>query len=35
MKTVKGREMARERHAVLEGFAKQWKEETRLAFEVE
>lgn len=35
MKTGKGREMARERHAVLEGFAKQWKEETRLAFKVE
>ncbi|RYN70343.1 hypothetical protein AA0117_g10577 [Alternaria alternata] len=35
MKTGKGREMARERHVVLEGFAKQWKEETRLAFKVE
>jgi uncharacterized protein len=35
MKTKKGKEMARERHEVLEGFAKQWKEETRLTFKME
>ena len=35
MKTKKGKEMARERHEVLEGFAKQWKEETRLTFKMQ
>ncbi|KAG9194947.1 hypothetical protein G6011_00067 [Alternaria panax] len=35
MKTEEGKEMARERHKVLERFAEQWKKETRLTFEME
>jgi uncharacterized protein len=35
MKTEAGKEMAGKRHKVLEGFARQWGEETELSFEME